>query len=115
MWQTVAIPAIQYLNMLLAWLFIYVLIALENYFRRESCFGPPTPAWNVIYVAVILLLYAVVMLGSVILNYIEVNFLLLMQLYAFVFIILCGITIMLHKRMVGPFRRNRKINSISTS
>ena len=109
LYQTVSIPTIQYLNMFLFWFVLYLFLALENYFTCDSCYGPPSTGWNILYLVSVLAMYAGIMLGSVLLNYVEVNFLFLMEIYVVIFILTTAVSIMIHKRTLGPFRRNPAI------
>lgn len=106
MFQTVAIPSIQYANMILAWLCLYFFIWIENRLTCNSCYGAPSRGWNVLYLITVLSIYAALMLSNVLLNYVEVMFLLLMEINVVALILLISVTIMIHKRMLGPFRRN---------
>jgi len=106
LWQTINIPSIQYINMLLAWLVLYIYIAIENCVTCKWSYGEPTPGQNVLYLSTILVIYALLMVESVFFNYAEINFLVLMEINVLIYLFAIMITIMFHKRIFGPHRRN---------
>ena len=105
LWETVTIPFIQYVNMLLAWLVLYIYISLENRITCNCSFGKPSSGQNALYLCVILVIYALLMLSSVVFNYVEINFLILMEINIASYLIFITATIMLHKRIFGPHKK----------
>jgi len=105
LWETVTIPFIQYVNMLLAWLVLYIYIALENRITCSWNFGKPSSGQNALYLCVILVIYALLMLSSVVFNYVEINFLILMEINIASYLVFITATIMLHKRIFGPHKK----------
>lgn len=113
-YEILFIPSLQYLNMFLAWLLIYFLLWIESKVGKQRS-GPPGVGASVFWVSAVLISYAVLIAISHFARNVAIPFLILMEVFALIFLVGACISYMFHKQLLGPFRRPRNTTTAQES
>jgi len=98
------ISSLQYINMFLAWLFLYFLIWVESKLEWQRQSKPSTTV-AVLLVSAILILYTLLILLSHFMRGLSIAFLILMEIFALIFLVVACLSYMFHKNLLGPFKK----------
>lgn len=106
-YEILFIPSLQYLNMFLAWLLLYFLLWIEDRIAvsEQETGGVPNVGGSVGWVMAVLVSYVTMVLISHLMRSVPVPFLILMEVFALIFLLIACCTYMFHKRLLGPFKR----------
>jgi len=112
-YEILFIPSLQYLNMFLAWLLIYFFLWIEDKIDGEKSQHPPKAGASVLWVSGVLITYTLLVLTSHFFRNVPIPFLILMEVFALIFLVGACVTYMFHKKLLGPFRRAKDTSSPS--
>ena len=111
-YEILFIPSLQYLNMFLAWLLIYFFLWIETKIDGGSQ-SPPKVGASVLWVSGVLITYTLLVLTSHFFRNVPIPFLILMEIFALIFLVGACVTYMFHKKLLGPF--NKKVQNTSST
>lgn len=106
-YEILFIPSLQYLNMFLAWALLYFLLWIEDriFASEQRKGGPPSVGGSVGWVMAVLLSYVAMVLISHLMRNVPIPFLILMEVFALIFLVIACCTYIFHKQLLGPFKR----------
>jgi len=99
------ISSLQYLNMFLAWLVLYFFMWIEA--KAGGSKKSPSSTWSVVWLCTLLLLYSLMVLFSHLARNLPIPFLILMEIFAVLFLVLACTSYIVHKQLLGPFTTRR--------